>query len=337
MIKFYLYYLKKRIPAVAVIGIAFLITLIIILNRAEIISFQRDNDIITKKVGTFNPFICLTFILVSVVVVIPVMEFSFKMKRRSVDLYYALPLKRSKVFIVKYLVGLTELFILFIPSWLLTFIWIAVSDNLYNLSYFFGYLGMAILFGTLLYTFMCFFYTMANSLIDGIIFMSMASCSLPLFINIIYELLLRSGTSNRLLYKRFYFAPSPLFNLSYELYALMCNDKAAAEQYSNIIAVILVSVICLICGGLFFYIHSKKNDAEDVSDESDSLFGYKTFIPFYMATSMVIPTQEYFWAIIAVAGYLAYAVYRRSFKIKGMDIISLGVSVIVGILIGVAL
>lgn len=338
MMKFYSYYLKKRLPILVVLGALFLATIIIVLNQAEIISYERVNEVIIKKVGTFNPFIVLTIILVSCASTIPVMEFAFKMKRRSVDLYYALPLKRSKIYLVKYLVGLTEIFILFLPQWLVTFIWVAASDNLYNLSYFFGYLGVAILGGVLLYTFMCFFFTMANSIIDGILFMGMGTCALPLLINVLYEILLRSGTSNRLFYKRFFFIPSPLFNLSYELYALMSKDKAGAEQYSNLLAIILVGFICFLIGVLFFFIHSKKNDAEKVSDESDSIFGYKTMIPFYMVFSFnLVGRIDYLWAVIAVTGYLGYSIYRRSFRIKKVDILSLSLSVIVGVLIAIFL
>ena len=47
----------------------------------------------------------MAFELIVLAFVVPVYCFSFKMQKRSVDFYYALPLKKEKLYAVKLLVG----------------------------------------------------------------------------------------------------------------------------------------------------------------------------------------------------------------------------------------
>jgi hypothetical protein len=87
----------------------------------------------------------------------------------------------------------------------------------------------------------------------------------------------------------------------------------------------------------FFFINSERNNAELVDEESDSVFGYKLLIPLYMVTSfkLISSSISALWVVIGLAGYLFYCVYRKSFRIKRHDIISLGVSIIIGVLIAI--
>lgn len=338
MKKVFLYYFRRRLPAILILMVALSIMTIIIQAQSSYISYaQTDSYLRVETAGQTNPFIYLSVLACVIVSVIPILEFSFKMKRRSVDLYYSLPIKRIKLYIVKYSVGLAEFAILFIPQWLISFIWLATTPSVstvYDMSYYLYYLLASIGFGIMVYSFLTFFFTMGNTLIDGIIFMVLASCFLPTLMNVMYSLILKADTSDRTLYMRWFFMYSPFFDLSVNFYAKMVSTTTSSI---NVLGLVLNLALAFLATLGFFFIHSEKNNAEMVGDESDSIFGYKVFIPLYMVTSfkLISSSISALWVVIGLAGYLFYCVYRKSFRIKRNDIISLGVSVIIGVLIAI--
>ncbi len=338
MKKVFLYYFRRRLPSILILMIALAIMTIIIQFQASYIMYgQAENGLRIETAGQTNPFIYLSVLICVIVTVIPILEFSFKMKRRSVDLYYSLPLKRIKLYIVKYLLGIIEFAILFIPQWLISFIYLATIPSvstIFDMSNYLYFLLAAIGFGILIYTFETFFFTMGNTLIDGILFMALASCFLPTLMNVMYSLILGANTSDRTFYMRWFFMYSPLFDISGKLYS---NMIGGVYGDLNVLGLVLNIALAFLAGLAFFFINSERNNAELVGDESDTIFGYKLFIPLYMVTSfkLISSSISALWVVIGLAGYLLYCVYRKSFRIKRNDIICLGVSVIVGVLIAI--
>ena len=337
MKKMFLYYFRRRLPAMIILMIAIAIMTIIIQSQSSYINYSQSGDYRIETAGQTNPFIYLSIVLSVIVTIIPIMEFSFKMKRRSVDLYYSLPIKRIKLYICKYFVGLAEFLILYIPQWLISFIWLATLpsvSNIYDMSYSIYFMLASIGYGILIYTFLTFFYTMGNTLIDGIIFMALASCFLPTLMNVMYSLILGANYSDRTFYMRFFFIYSPLFDISGKMHSNMIGGTYGDI---NILGIILNIALAILASIAFFFIHSEKNNAELVGDESDTIFGYKLFIPLYMVTSfkLISSSISALWVVIGLVGYLFYCIYRKSFRIKRNDIITLGVSIIIGLLIAI--
>ena len=337
MKKMFLYYFRRRLPAMLILMIAMAVMTIIIQSQSSYINYEQSGDYRIETAGQTNPFIYLSIVLSVIVTIIPVMEFSFKMKRRSVDLYYSLPIKRIKLYICKYFVGLAEFLILYIPQWLISFIWLATLpsvSNIYDMSYSIYFMLASIGYGILIYTFLTFFYSMGNTLVDGIIFMALASCFLPTLMNVMYSLILGANYSDRTFYMRWFFIYSPLFDISGKMHSNMIGGNYGDI---NILGIILNIALAILASIAFFFIHSEKNNAELVGDESDTIFGYKLFIPLYMVTSfkLISSSISALWVVIGLAGYLFYCIYRKSFRIKRNDIITLGVSIIIGLLIAI--
>lgn len=337
MKKMFLYYFRRRLPAMIILMIAMAVMTIIIQSQSSYINYSQSGDYRIETAGQTNPFIYLSIVLSVIVTIIPIMEFSFKMKRRSVDLYYSLPIKRIKLYICKYFVGLAEFLILYIPQWLISFIWLATLpsvSNIYDMSYSIYFMLASLGYGILIYTFLTFFYTMGNTLIDGIIFMALASCFLPTLMNVMYSLILGANYSDRTFYMRWFFIYSPLFDISGKMHSNMIGGTYGDI---NILGIILNIALAILASIAFFFIHSEKNNAELVGDESDTIFGYKLFIPLYMVTSfkLISSSISALWVVIGLVGYLFYCIYRKSFRIKRNDIITLGVSIIIGLLIAI--
>ena len=337
MKKMFLYYFRRRLPAMLILMIAMAVMTIIIQSQSSYINYSQSGDYRIETAGQTNPFIYLSIVLSVIVTIIPILEFSFKMKRRSVDLYYSLPIKRIKLYICKYFVGLAEFLILYIPQWLISFIWLATLpsvSNIYDMSYSIYFMLASIGYGILIYTFLTFFYSMGNTLVDGIIFMALASCFLPTLMNVMYSLILGANYSDRTFYMRWFFIYSPLFDISGKMHSNMIGGTYGDI---NILGIILNIALAILASIAFFFIHSEKNNAELVGDESDTIFGYKLFIPLYMVTSfkLISSSISALWVVIGLAGYLFYCIYRKSFRIKRNDIITLGVSIIIGLLIAI--
>ena len=337
MKKMFLYYFRRRLPAMLILMIAMAVMTIIIQSQSSYINYEQSGDYRIETAGQTNPFIYLSILLSVIVTIIPILEFSFKMKRRSVDLYYSLPIKRIKLYICKYFVGLAEFLILYIPQWLISFIWLATLpsvSNIYDMSYSIYFMLASIGYGILIYTFLTFFYSMGNTLVDGIIFMALASCFLPTLMNVMYSLILGANYSDRTFYMRWFFIYSPLFDISGKMHSNMIGGTYGDI---NILGIILNIALAILASIAFFFIHSEKNNAELVGDESDTIFGYKLFIPLYMVTSfkLISSSISALWVVIGLAGYLFYCIYRKSFRIKRNDIITLGVSIIIGLLIAI--
>ena len=155
-----------------------------------------------------------------------------------------------------------------------------------------------------------------------------------MIVNIVYWILLKCGVSDNSFYMRNYFAYSPLFNYSQSIYYLMCGNFDAAGQYHNIFALILILILDLGAGFLFFFFHSEFNNAEKVSEDSDSIIGYKVMLPIYLVTGFKLLAPSALWVVIALVGYLGYCIYRRNFRLKKEDFVSLAISIVVGLLIG---
>ena len=339
MKKMFLYYIKRRLLSVLILLALFSVATIILLAQAEFVTYETlDNGNVNPVPGVTNMFLYLSIMLSVLVTIIPIFEFIFKMKRRSVDLYYSLPIKRIKLYLIKYLIGLVEILIIFIPQWLIAFIWTASVLNQYLMYYYWFYLLVAFALGVGMYTTLSLFFTMANNLLDGVLFMAMGSTFLAMIINIFYWVLLKFGAANDLLFMRNYFLYSPLFNYSQLLYLQMCNNFEAAADFNNVLALVLVLVLEVVSGFLFFYIHSTVNSAEKVNEDSNFILGYKVMLPIFLVTSFKLLGQlSALYAVLALIGYLAYCIYRRSFRIKKEDFVSLSVSIIVGLLIAIFL
>ena len=98
-----------------------------------------------------------------------------------------------------------------------------------------------------------------------------------------------------------------------------------------LIALVLIGIACAV----LLIVLSKKEKAEKALDISDSYFAYKVIIPLYTFL-LALTSQELFVIVFAtIAGYIGYVIYRRSFKIRKIDIIILSSTILTSVIYGV--
>ena len=102
--------------------------------------------------------------------IVPILQFSYRMKTRSTDLWYSLPVKRGALLLQRLLAGLLLVFVPYAVSFAAGVAVIAFRDNLFAMGYYAGYFAALIPAGLALFGINCFLFTRASSIIDGIIF-----------------------------------------------------------------------------------------------------------------------------------------------------------------------
>ncbi len=341
-----IYYIKKRLPLLLIVlGITIISSLVYLSPnfvdigiRNSIYGGEYENVVSMSTSGL--PYLgILLLILVSLV---PIYEFSFKMKKNGCDLFYSLPIKRSKLYIFKYLFGLGEVFSIFLINYFLVVISIIIkysgvefTDVTFQPGYLFLYLPIIILAGILLYSWITFFYTRGNTVLDGFISVILASLVL---VPVAFGLLSFGYAMDFIkpkAYNEFFFGvhyiPFYAFDTIGRIFEAIITD-GGFDRWNEFYPEIITWCLALATIPLFFIL-SNKEEAEKSEDISDSPFLYKVMIPIYVISLFLFNEfNNVSWIAIVIGGYLGYVIYNRNFLIKKRDLIVLISSIGVGMI-----
>ncbi len=320
---------------------------------------QRSGAPSNSTLGVHCAILCI------LATVAPVLQFSYRMKQRTVDLWYSLPITRKQLTLVRILGGLVLTLAPFALGYWLGVAVVAIRgahfDHFWYLPAFFALL----LAGTALFLVNAFFFTRGNSVFDGIFFMLLWCCILPV---VFTSLNLNLAYDNYYLYNfgdnRINFDTIGTFLFSYSPAVLLTNvfsDFVLKESFDSLPfyfltsggelegEIILIAALILpVIEGVLAYFgltrFAERDKAENASQVSSSWWGYKTLIPAYallvtgiVTTTTVINAFEFdfifffYLALIAVGAFVLYFVYRHSFRLKKSDILSVVISMLGGI------
>ena len=101
----------------------------------------------------------------------------------------------------------------------------------------------------------------------------------------------------------------------------------------------LIYIILGVVSVFGILLSSKKEKAENATQISNSYFSYRTFIPAYLFLIMIghYADELLFVLLMLTAGFIGYIMYRKTVKIKKIDIILLFASTLVGFFLGIFL
>lgn len=327
------YYFKKRFTVVLIITIICLVISTIALNEMRFIRNStywveglpgyKGQEYIEVKVPGESPIGMISFFAAVLATIIPLFEFYFKMRKINVDQMYSLPIKRSKLFFVKYIVGLAEVLIPVTITFLYCVIWVGCSKHLFQMIYFLPFYFSLMLVSTIVYTIISFIYTRANTFFDGIILILMYLIILPIFMVTIDEIFRTDFWS----YSFFY---SPYFSITRIFEALLKHKNLVGTPHYELdfneymIYSIIINFITACCASFLFFYLNPKDKAENAFERSNSLFAYKVIIPIVAAVSSMAfsySTDYIITPIIMVLAYLSLVVYHRSFKVPWKELV----------------
>ena len=350
MKKYFLFELKKARWQLIIITAIFTIlcgTIAAVMNMQTKTIDYTDG---TVMYVTNAPLVSLSIGLMSVMCfVAPVLVYSFKMNKRSVDCYYALPLKKRKLYFIKTLIGLLHVFIPFTAAfWVTFFIFLIRPNNPYDMVWFVPTYFGAIFFGLCLYGLNAFAFTRGNSVIDGVVFM-MGYQTVMILIVILPWL----WSQGKLFSWKYLldFVPEwghSFFALHMEakiMKSQVLNSYGTLTEFDMTAMTFIMPALRGAAGYFLMFFLLKYDKAEDSQQISESWFGYKTLIPIFASTiiglivgavlELSIALSVVVFVMMAVAAFVLCIVWRRKFVLGKTGWIVYGICLGAGLVLAI--
>jgi len=337
MIKLLRYEIKKMLPIIiftsAIISIIHFLTFVKI-DHVHIYNPEY------APVAVNSPLVFITIYGMLLAFIAPLVFF-YKMRRINVDHYYQLPIKKEKIYIIHYIVGLLFIIIPITICFIVNMIQIVTKPNLFDMKYAFIFFGTLILILITSYTIFSFSFTRCNNIIDGILNIFLYTIlpffiisSLLLIFNVINKENLMFIPENNGFYGLIY---TPISKLTYNL------NEAFLGHSNEFTTLDFISFGCwgaaAIILGILSIVLIKHDKAENSMQKSESWFGHKTIVPIITITTISFFTiDEYFilgLLTISIVSYGLYALAERNIKIGKKNLIVLGICIAVGVLLSI--
>jgi len=326
--KKYLSY-RLRSTAFRTLVITFICAVPVAIYLIENISTERRLN------SSCEPFTIVTALLA---VILPILEtYSFK-QGKTLDVLFSLPVKRREIAIAHYISGALQLtFISLVMAGETFFIILIKGDGKFNLWGIIPIFFLSLFLSMLVYSFVIFIFGRGNTAGDGFVFVfafygavyAIASYA-DTFIRshtFLYEVLVRRNGGISLvkllnlplvyIYGIGILAECVEGNNSFTEFNLFTNS----DMLYIFVFWVIVAVACTF-GYVYLFCRYR---AEMAGDISDSAFGYKLIIPAFGFTVMDSVTTFNMLGIVIclISMLIGYFIYRRSFRIKAVDVFTL--------------
>lgn len=278
--------------------------------------------------------------LLALCFVSPAMSYAFKTSKRSVDCYYALPLKKEKLYFIKTLVGLCMVLIPFTVAYWSGFLalWLR-PENPYEMGWYVPHYFGLVFFGIMLYGLNAFTFTRANTVGDGVAFM--LAYQFLIFLVALYGVLLTGMEAASWGIIEFTMPFMGSANFTFNMEQLMMGDGG----YEWCVWMFLFPALYGVIGYTLLFALLRYEKGENAEQVSSSWFGYKTLIPIYTAVAIgLIGTLggdtgigAILFCLFAAASLIANIVYRRKFRFSGKHWLAYGIGLSAGLILAVLL
>lgn len=338
---------KSTLARFLIIAVLTLIYLMPIL--AEKVGTYTDvgSDYIYRKYGRLlaDQFNTITFLMCLLCTIIPILEFASFHNRKNADTMLSMPISRPKLALVHYLNGAWQIVTL-VTCYLLMYVYV-LNENAekclkvtsyafdYDVKLFIPFYFTVILTCLMAYSFFVLVFNFANNVTDGVVFVLTYIFAGMLFVDgldiLLGKMFVGGYSENMLPYKLTIDVSSNFFD------ALMNDGKLLKYAFSDgwiindmIIPMIIAAVGTAVFVACLIWILARKK-AEKIEGISTSPFGYALLIPLYgMSFSAILFSNSFeiqTSAFIIIPMVVGYMIYRRSFKLKIIDLIMLALTV----------
>ena len=269
----------------------------------------------------------VAFILGAACTLMPVVELGDMKSKRNADVIYSLPVSRGKMALAHYLSGLIQIFAIYTSAYVTMYIKV-VTSHLYHWvqspGALIGCYFALLLAGIALYSIIMAIFNSANTVADGCVFVAVWSFLIGSLFIALSEFNVETGDILGIDFINYlnseYLYPYSSLSLSEFFYSLIVGARAETDHIN---ASIFWIVIGIVCAAVYFFSFKKKR-TEELGDLSNTVFGYKVILP-VAVFSMTQAFDESFLSFIfaILLGVVGYMIYRRSFKIKKYDLITI--------------
>ncbi len=275
--------------------------------------------------------------------VIPMLETSCFKNRRNLDTLYFLPLKRVKLALAHYLSGFIQVFIIYSSCFFTSYIYLAILEtkkDSYNLSWLLLYYLISLALGLVLYSIFIFLLSEANTVLDGVIISFLWVFAAMLIMSVAYDyfssvnalnLIQQSGNipSWGIIY-------APITNITSVFADLVERlTYTASRDYHTLVRYYIAWALAGIAAAAGYFHNMVRKGAENAEEITDSWFGYKVLIPVYGFCFIKMNGDLNILTIVIIASMIiGYMVYRKSFKLKIWDYITVAACFLLWLFLG---
>lgn len=311
MMKFFVYELKKNVWTLVVLTALATILYVVVQSASDVIwkSPMGQISVETPQIGVVYGELGVLCILV------PVLMYSFKMNKRSVDEFYSLPIKREKIYLAKTLAGLILVMVPYAVAYWAGFLSVALRENYYHLGYYAaGYFG-GVLFGLCLYGINSFAFARANRITDGIIFIVAYTFIGWLLASVLSEIFPKAQIA-----ADEFIAYSCLWDFGTNIAVLIKNGSLPdlswgySRGYDWSVEMFLYPILFAFAAYFLLFFLVRFDKGEDAEQNSDSPFGYRLMIPAYTVLCLFMCGNEFpYICMVVIAAIILTIIHTRKF------------------------
>ena len=346
---FWKYELKRSLRLLLILLAVCIVPLVINCAQSELFWMGEVNG--KNRLSVYDVLVpSAAFMIGALALCLPMYLYAFKSAKRSVDTWYALPIKRWKIYFIKTMVGFFLMIVPFTAAYWLGVGTLAIRENYYQMSAFIPTYFSLLFYGICLFGISAFFVTRANVIADGLVFlfgcaflgMLLLETAFALFdlvlINPTTVVIPSAGrTYIRTTFETFDLTLFGGISRSTDVFSgLVCGEERTLEWWWFVIAAVYGAL-----GYFGLFATAKTGRAEDAEQISTTWFGYKTLLPIYttLAAFSFASTGGILIAVVgaSIASLAGYIAYRRKIKIEKWDWICLVASVAIGIILSLFL
>ena len=333
-------YLTHRLRSTMVLTLVLCIFAVILVMTSVSVSvwtsldwFDQNGNRLAEPIRSqdvsINNFGIVAYIIGAMCTFAPIVELGDMKNKRNADLIYSLPVSRSKMAIAHYVSGAIQIFAVYTVSYITMVLKVLTSENVRFIQQremlfvcYFVLLGV----GIGLYSIFMAVFNSANTVIDGCLFIGAWSILPALFLIALGDFDGETGGAfglsilERIFVSEDLLMPHSALVVCDNFYSILVGDKTFT-RYAE--AAVAWSIVGIICAAVYFYSFTKKR-TEEIGDISSTAFGYKVLLPIGVFSMTQAFDEELTCLILAaLIGVVGYMIYRRSFKIRKPDIITL--------------
>lgn len=344
------YYFKKRkLLIIIATAILLLINFTVLTNSTFVIDREINGAIVMyANDAPINMFTIMSLILASI---IPIFEFSYKMKKINVDQMYSLPIKKEKLFFGTLIFSIIELVIPITLNYIVMLIFTLLSENMFNIGLLILFYVFLIVLSISVLCIVAFIYTRNNTIFDGIInvlFIIFVPFLLVFALRNIFKVYAGGPVYyfNEIFNQSMYFIYSPLSYWSERFMKYIENkdvfdnffkDSMYNSKIENIHLLVLsvVQIILAILSAIGIKYLTRKEKGEETMQKSTSAFSYKTMIPLSTIILFVLAKDDIlvFLPLLSIYAFIMYCIYQRTIKLKGKQILHIGMILTIGFIL----
>lgn len=285
----------------------------------------------------------LSFIAATVSALLPIFELSKFKNRRNIDTMLFMPISRTKMAMAHWLNCVLQIIIINFACFSTVALMFLPLIRFFPIWYLLPFFLATCLACIVLYSFLSFVFSQANTVADGVLFMVIYSLIGMLIVGSFHDLFHIKPTQLDFSY----FSPfSPFFVLSRpfdniitpsitmdldgNIQSSSVSSATTRLNFADKFTLVFWGImgVAAIFGYVFCF---TKQKAEKVGDVSDSPFGYKVLIPLFAIPMFLIVEDIILGAFVIIATTIGYIIYRRGFKFKFSDILMMAVSLAVAV------